>query len=296
MPVATPANKKLYESLAPPGTNSLMAVPEGFKFLERNSFIKSLTGVYSTAGRDFSFSYQELVNAAPIKKVLGNYHSPEADKLSQALNSYNGLHVRGARLPKFTRWLTSVFPDEKNIHNAVALAMQASMADSNNVVISEDPYALWNAGASSSYASCLKPGGERTMGYDPLRRLIEQAAGIGIAYILNNSNGQMKGRVFLHHVVDQETKRNGILVGPSYGCLYFDLIKDVLLSIKGVSFVMNAAWRRSTFGDGGYVPGKLLTPRFVDVPYMGHWDISNTSLDSATKMQVSQSGYFEKKV
>lgn len=116
-----------------------------------------------------------------------------AEELRELGKQYIVLRDKNARLPKFSKWLTSMFVDRQDLH--VVLAKEAQGASGKEIRISGDIVDLLRVADTKHYWSCLSASG--TFREVP-RYIVEKCNGIFIAYI-DGDDDKMKGRIFLNH-------------------------------------------------------------------------------------------------
>lgn len=191
------------------------------KFIERTEFLQSLTGEFA-----FDLKSNPLTLDKLPKKFQGDI------KASTAFHVYGQLQATDARLPKFSKWLSSVYPDFKELHNAVALAMTGNQADT--LIIATDAMSMYNGGNTPFFYTCLATAHVKADGtmipqgsyLKSMHGIMDKMEGISIAYILDRKTGFMKGRIWMHHVRHPEFG-DAVFLGHGYGCLKGDQVAAV---------------------------------------------------------------------
>lgn len=150
------------------------------EYKPRDEFVQSVLG--SFGGK----TVEEAIVASATPGAL-------AEELRALGRNYIVLRDTGARLPKFSKWVTSLYVDKKDLH--VVLAKEAQAASTARVHISGDICDLLRVADTQHYWSCLAADG---MFAPVLKAIVERTNGIFVAYV-DGDDGKMKGRVFLNH-------------------------------------------------------------------------------------------------
>lgn len=149
-------------------------------YMPRDEFVQSVLG--TVGGK----TVEEAIAASATPGAL-------ADELRALSRNYIVLRDTGARLPKFSKWVTSLYVDKKDLH--VVLAREAQAASTTQIKISGDIVDLLRLADTQHYWSCLTANG---MYKEVTRAIVERCPGIFIAYV-DGDDGKMKGRIFLNH-------------------------------------------------------------------------------------------------
>lgn len=228
-PIDWDAAKKLYaiEGFA----------PEKLKILPR---LPQLTGIVTR-----NESSEEVHKRAKDDVALAN--GTKAQKLLRLLaRQYCALENKGARMPKFSKWVTSLFKDDKELHNALAKYSQNAGA---GFIISCNPVDILRAADTKHYWSCLDHNGGFT---DVLPAVLTKAPGIAIVYV-NGPDGKMQGRAWIH-CCEVDGKR-AFAIARQYGNGL--LIKDVAAHIEAMTKLKCYSTRSVDYGlkpvNGSYV-------------------------------------------
>lgn len=223
------------------------------------------------------------LDVAPLHKLAANSeHLRAGSKPQQFLRlvarQYCQLENKGARLPKFSKWVTSLFKDDKELANELAkLGQDVVKLDNDEIdsglIISCNPVDILRAADTTHYWSCLYDDGGYT---DVLPAALEECTGIGVAYV-NHQDGRMKGRVFIHAGEDKDGKPCVILANrygtginatevakrvaaAGYDCYQYSAWGgDNKPPLRFVGcFKKNLHWDTNTWTNGGATYGDLL--------------------------------------
>lgn len=190
--------------------------PEDVGFVERDDFIKSLASVNA------------VVEPAPLEQsILAKWKAGLAaavpkEKLevsagvARMARDYARYLKQGARLPKFSRWASGMFPSDKDLANTLARVGQVKAAV-GELQFSARCFDLMRAGVSPHFGSCFQVGG---VGGDSLIKIASTAPGIGIAFS-DDENGVMKARTWIYHATRKADGKD-IVVLASYPYGRFD--------------------------------------------------------------------------
>lgn len=201
--------------------------PASLKAVPRTEFMQSICGAYD-------------LEPMPIEHVIseaGNVyyqHPVFADNLTlQLAREYINHSNNNARLPKFGKWATGMYKDRKELAKDIADFGQKASKDKRVLHISGDPYDILRSGISSKFFSCLKLGG----GFDQqrvLQRIVEECAGIAVAFFQDPDSPEMTGRLFLHHVKRKDGSDAIVCQSGPRGNLHAKNIVEVLKT-KGIA-------------------------------------------------------------
>lgn len=199
--------------------------PRKVKYVERTEFLRSICGQI-----DAEDKIEDLMAAYP----RGNKKHPKARfDLQNLANTYVLLRNKGARLPKFTRWVTGMFAG--NAEYAKLLAEEGQRAANRKIVMSVDIVDILRNAATPHFYSCFAyayGGGMGGFGDMP-KKIVEQCPGIGIVYV-DDADGMMMGRLWMHHAKIKETGEDMIVLPQSqYGCLQANNVAR-LMAERGV--------------------------------------------------------------
>lgn len=219
------------------------------KPVKRNEFISSLKGFFEVEKLNIDIHLSELPKAIQFDTAVAN-----------AFTALAYLRRANARLPKQTRWLTSVLPHNKALHDALALLMKDKIEET--IVVTDDPVAICNAAQTDHYGSCFST----NHGRQELRHVIEQSPGLVIAYIINTNTGFMKARAWLVETVNTKTKERGVFISYTYGCFNPETIGRALR----LKFPKLRLFVRNTSNNTVSIDWKL-----EGFKYPGYFDISD---------------------
>lgn len=194
--------------------------PSAVTFQERTPFLNGLVGEYE---------YEKGLEEVCLGQVRS--FTPPDHTLFELANFYAQQKQKGARLPKFSKWVLGMYASDKTL--AQRVAELGKQAGKKVVKISTDLVDILRSGDSPHFRSCFGLGnGSETQGMSPVY-IAEEAPGIGIAYT-DDENGKMVGRWWLHHVQERKTGENLVLL-PHYqiGNLKIQVVVSVLKE-KGI--------------------------------------------------------------
>lgn len=153
----------------------------------------------------------------PVEKLAANSEQLREGNNAQKLlrlvaRQYVQLLNKNARLPKFSKWVTSLFKDDKDLHNELAKFGQGVMRPDAPFIISCNPVDIMRCADTPHYYSCLTDTG---VFKDVVPAALEKCDGIAIAYV-NGPDGKMKGRIWLH-AGEKDGKPIVVLASGLYG-------------------------------------------------------------------------------
>lgn len=180
--------------------------PAKIKFAPRTQFLRDIPKVLTLAETDV---VQQALTLPQRKKTLTDTER----LLVELAQTYHNLHVKKARLPKFTKWTGSLFKDDKDLADKIALIGKNVVNEP--IVFSTELLDILRCADSRHFASCFAANSHFS---NMPRRIAEDTPGIAIAFI-NDENGQMKGRVWVHHARLKESGKDVVVCGSSYGNL-----------------------------------------------------------------------------
>lgn len=211
--------------------------PNQFKPAERTDFIKSIAGEMEEGSRIEDLCVQ-------IKNPKGVQYD-----LQDLAHQYIVLRNKGARIPKFPRWITGMWANNKEYANE--LARQGQLAASRKIVLSYDPVDILRSADTKHFVSCFvktskSPQADRKVMHEYMQYaqyqympavILEDCPGIGIAYV-NDEEGKMMGRQWIHHAKIKETGEDVVvLTNGGYGCLRGSVVSS-LLADRGIRTVI----------------------------------------------------------
>ena len=156
--------------------------PEKLKIVPRDSFIQAIAGNDS--------------NERAVEDVIAQ--NPEQDYTAAAKeirdlsHTYIKLRNNDARLPRFGKWVNSLFPSNQDYQRIIS--QRGQTASIGALQISADIVDVLRGGDVPG--SCLNDRGGFT---DVLKAVVQEAPGIGVAFINDPTTGKMAGRLWLHH-------------------------------------------------------------------------------------------------
>lgn len=211
-------------------------------YMPRDEFVQSVLG--------------QIGGARPVEEVIVRGATPGqlAKDLRDLAGQYIVLRDKGGRLPKFSKWLTSMFQDNKDLHIVLAREAQAAGNGDRPVKISGDIVDLVRLADTRHYASCLAANG---MYKEVMRLIVEKCPGIFIAYI-DGDDDKMRGRIFLNHgrIGDEHVV---FAAGQFFGNGFTHTMLADYFADLGVRYFHYQGW---AYGGGEYKKGKqvVITP------------------------------------
>lgn len=251
-PLLTPAKRDFTEAK----NKYVILDPDKLQLVERDEFVKKCVG------------QQTIIT--PLEDIIvnevGNKYRPSAAEqdMFTAARHYKHHHAKNARLPKFSKWLSSMYASNKEY--AVVLSTLGNKGQGGELVISDDVVDILRGGEGPHLGSCL---GANGMFSNVLQHVVEKAPGIFVAYIDHPQDGKMKWRSWLHHIkVDGE---DAVGAMNPYG--RGGKLEDVaaMLATKGMKLYLLTNFP----GNNGYVPVKPVDCFKQSM----HWDLHTQDCD-----------------
>lgn len=171
---------------------------ETLKILPRDDVMLSIVTGAPTASN-------ELVDLEEICKELPDSKGATAREIRVLAKQFIVLKNKDARLPKFSKWVTSMFQNKPEI-NALLAQMGQQTVSSSNIVISCNPVDILRGGIGKHFMTCLGPQGGGGWGYaDVLPGVLQECPGVAVAFI-DDGTGAYRARCWVHHIeVDGKT-------------------------------------------------------------------------------------------
>lgn len=163
--------------------------PENLKILPRDEVMRSLVTV----------TEQESIERAIWKQSLPENATDEAKELKKLAREYIVLSNKKARLPKFSKWVSSMFAGNEKL--MVMLSKASQIGGKSEIIVSCNPVDILRGGVSKHFATCLGcgDGGYGGMFKHVLQGVLERCPGIAVAYIDHPEDHTMKCRIWLNH-------------------------------------------------------------------------------------------------
>lgn len=159
-------------------------LPDKLELVSRDEVMQSLVAVAEQPAIERLIWKQELPENAP----------DEARELKNLARQYIVLANKEARLPKFSKWVSSMFQGNDRLMGHLAKAGQ--VGGKNEIIISCNPIDILRGADSPHFWSCLGDNG----GFSKvLAGVVSRCPGIAVAYVDNPADGKMKCRVWLNH-------------------------------------------------------------------------------------------------
>lgn len=207
--------------------------PNQVNYVERTDFLKKICGHLDQQDRFEDF----ILNKKPGK---GEIRAEMVDLAQQ----YVKLRNKGARLPNFSKWVMGLFAGNKDYSDW--LAAEGQNAAKRKIIMSVDVVDILRSADTPHFASCFgKPAGtspnvDRKLAdsynqapwhYLPVI-IAEKCPGIGIVYV-DDENGKMMGRQWMHHARDRKTGEDILVLTQGYyGCLQGNNLARLMAGLK----------------------------------------------------------------
>lgn len=214
--------------------------PKQVNYIERTDFIKSVCGHI-----DESDTLEDIVSKNKGKTVT-------EQQIREYAQYYIALKNKGARLPKFSKWITGMWVGNTEFANY--LAKEGQNAAKRKIIMSGDLIDILRSADTPHFASCFKKTSKtddinRDMihqydkGYEQYQYMpvliAEECPGIGICYV-DDEKGKMMGRQWMHHARDNASGEDILVLTQGYyGCLQGQNLAR-LLAQKGVRIGIRA--------------------------------------------------------
>lgn len=240
--------------------------PDAVKYVERDEFITALAGVLDNSGESLEDSiigtYGKYRYMSPPKS--GSVERTKFD-LADLAQKYYELRNKGARLPKFSRWVTGMFAGDKELANLIAA--EGQRAAKREIILSTDKIDILRCADTPHFQSCFAftgtSGGVYDYGRMP-KRIAERCPGIGIIYV-DDEKGQMMGRQWVHHAEDLDTGEHiAVLTVTRYGCIEGYRVAQ-LMAQKGIKVAVPV----TVYGGAADVPPQYKIARRANVKFHG---------------------------
>jgi hypothetical protein len=184
--------------------------PRTVKYVERTPFLRGICGHI-----DQQDTLEDVIRGN--RSMLATRAQIDLREMAQTYYMYRN---KGARLPKFSRWVTGMFSG--NPEYAKILAEEGQKAAKRKIIMSVDVVDILRCADTPHFRSCFVKGDPmyRNDGYDKIPvKIAEECPGIGIVYV-DDENGFMMGRQWMHHAKVKDTGEDIIVLTQSqYGCL-----------------------------------------------------------------------------
>lgn len=267
--------------------------PRQVKYVERTDFLKRLCG---------QIDQGDTLEDSIIKSLRDKAHRSvtESDILELA-QTYYKYRNKGARLPKFSRWVTGMFAS--NAEYANYLAAEGQKAAARKIIMSVDLVDILRNADTPHFSSCFRkrfesPDVDQTwamknyeypamQSWDAFQymgvRIAEDCPGIGLLYV-DDEKGHMMGRLWVHHARNLANGEDLIVLPQSqYGCLQGSNVAR-LLANRGIKVAL-----------GSYYGAPPNNPK-IDIEYVGcftkqiHHDLTTWG-QASHKVQLVQPAF-----
>lgn len=193
------------------------------EFQARTPFLRSLEGTFGVPD-------MPLEDVVIMLKRNGRLQiSQDLFDMAMAFMRYRD---QGARLPKFSRWVTGMFRDRTDLAKMLAEAGKAATG-TEPITLSCQAQDILRAGDTPHLYSCFKS--SDLWGYMP-RAIATLTPGIGLLY-QNDEKGELLGRAWVHHAKLKETGENVAVVAAFKGSMNEDRARQFFDSKKIKAYV-----------------------------------------------------------
>ena len=156
--------------------------PEKLKIVPRDDFMQAIAGNDSNER-----AVEDVIAQNPERD-----YTAAAKEIRDLSHTYIKLRNEDARLPKFGKWVNSMFPSNADYQRIIS--QRGQLAGIGALQVSADIVDILRGGDVPG--SCLNDRGGFT---DVLKAVAQEAPGIGVAFINDPTTGKMAGRLWLHH-------------------------------------------------------------------------------------------------
>lgn len=198
--------------------------PDYVEFVPRLDFLQKLTGVVEK---------QSPLEDILYKQESEKYVTPGEVNLAMLANNYKQAKAMGARLPKFSKWLTNMFVGNMIVQEAVA---KAGQHQSSKIVLSTDLVDILRSGDTPHFHTCYNIAANNVTHMDMPVRIAEKTPGVMLAYS-DDENGKMQGRVWLQ-AVEMPDESNAVIIHGSLGNISIPNVVSALQE-KGATVLLH---------------------------------------------------------
>lgn len=215
--------------------------PDKVEYVPRDEFVQSLISLHSPKAKAAEDAILSIWDDQQHRRPVLCKVDPATVTLARDYIRYRD---QGARLPKFSRWATGMFRDNKQLASDLATAGKYQES-SGEIVISGDKIDILRCADTPHFSSCFKYRAEYPLGdYTQLPKLIcEKTPGICIAYV-DDENKRMRGRVWVHHARRQDNGKDVAVVCQAWaGSLPAKQVAEVINSM-GIEALVGEGYGR----------------------------------------------------
>lgn len=243
--------------------------------LERDEVMRSLIHRPGNVAED---NVQDLED---VCKTLTDDKGAVARELRVLAKQYIVFKNKEARLPKFGKWVNSMFSSRPEYNAMLAQLGQAANAQGGKITISCHPADILRGGLGKHFMTCLGPAGNGYGYANVLPAVLHECAGVAIAYIESDDpNGAYKARAWLNHI--RVKGEDAIQMNRVYGNGFTNEQLAELIASKGYDVYTNSDWNNKNvkfewvnnfkrrihwdaieYGDQGTLVKKATAPRPV---------------------------------
>lgn len=195
------------------------------KILPRDEVMLSLIDVTE------QMSMEEYLN----KMKLADNAPDELRELKNLARQFIILRNKQARLPKFSKWISSMFQANPVLMNVLAKQGQ-NAGGKNNIIISCNPVDILRGADTQHFFTCLgHDGGYNTV----LPGVLQECPGVAVAYI-DDENGKMLARCWIHHI--EVNGKTAIQMNRPYGNGITHEVLAKMIAAKGYDVYDQDGW------------------------------------------------------
>lgn len=201
--------------------------PDHVEFAPRMDLLQKLTGVVEK---------QSPLEDVLYKQESEKYVNPGELDLAMLANNYRQAKAMGARLPKFSKWLTNMFVGNTVVQEAVA---KAGQHQSSKIALSTDLVDILRSGDTPHFHTCYNIASNNVTYMDMPVCIAEKAPGVMLAYS-DDENGKMQGRVWLQ-AVEMPDESNAVIIYGSMGNISIQNVVSALQE-KGATVLLHSPY------------------------------------------------------
>ena len=227
--------------------------PEKLKIVPRDDFMQAIAGNDSNER-----AVEDVIAQNPERD-----YTAAAKEIRDLSHTYIKLRNEDARLPKFGKWVNSMFPANADYQRIIS--QRGQTAGIGALQVSADIVDILRGGDVPG--SCLSDRGGFT---DVLKAVAQEAPGIGVAFINDPTTGKMAGRLWLHHAKIVDTGEDVVVAASIvYGHRFTHQQVADYLAERGYRLFMYDPYEYY----GANMKGEKYTVEFVNCLNRSiHWD------------------------
>jgi len=195
---------------------------------------------------------EAVVSNVPLEEICKNLTDAQgsaASDLRKLAKQYIVFRNKNARLPGFGKWVSSMFKNNQEYITMMAKAGQHERtAPKNSIIISCNPVDILRGGLGKHFFTCLGPHKYPHGGYGGayaavLPGVLQECAGVAVAFIEDPNSEAYKARCWIHHIeVDGKV---AVQLNTPYGNGITEEKLAAIIASKGFD-VYNQEWGGKT--------------------------------------------------